>query len=302
MRFMGTSKKPWIIVVLLIVLVAGGLFLYSRSSTPPHIVEHPEYLNFSGNYVIAVPQTYVVDELSLPGQYVLLYSGQQRPGTKLEDAYNAGAISLQPIIDMSDHNSSTFKKYVKETLIPEFKKNVSSDYQLKFSKFDGWDVARITAKKDGKPLRFVYVKNGQNPVAIVAKEESEAFKKIERTITDVETSDLKDDNKSLRQTILNFSKLVKDQKAADLYQQAVPGLKAKINQDQLATGLAGASAYTAGGITIYGTAYTLNPTKYSSVLVFHTNKDIPASTGALSLDKVNGQFKLQGLQLPSAKQ
>src|SRR5438045_3935408 len=102
---MSIKSQPRFLILLLIlvVLVVGGFWLHSRPSKLTHAVDHPEYLNFTGAYAFAVPQTYIVDELSLPGQYVLVYKGQ-RPGAKLEDAYNAGAISLQPITNMPDHN------------------------------------------------------------------------------------------------------------------------------------------------------------------------------------------------------
>lgn len=288
--------------IILALLVAAGIFVYMRGNdNKDNNTIYPVYLNFDGSYVFSVPKDYTVDEQSVPGAQ-LVYTGTISAKT-LEDVYNAGGIAVQAIPDLTDHSGGAFKKYVNDKYLPELKKNLATDdVQTKFGKANGVDNAGITVKKDGKQTRFIFLKGGQHPVAIVAKQEVDAIKNIEKTLLDVEKSDLKDQQDSIKKSIKDTAQLVKDQKAKDLYANASSELKSSTTEEKLTTALKTATPYTEGNIIISGISYT--PNNFSAVLRFiklDKNDQQPA-IGALAFKKVDGQWKLESLTLPTPKQ
>lgn len=277
--------------------------MYFRGNSDDKIAkaQHPEYLNFDGNYVLSVPKSYTVDEQSVLGAQ-LVYTGKIEAKT-LEDVYNASGIAVQPITDITDHSGKAFKKYVNDKYLPELKKNLAvSDTQVKFGKTNGVDNATITVKKDGQQYRFIFLKGGQHPAAVVAKQEVDAIKSIEKTLLDVEKSDLKTEQDSIKKSIKDTAQLVKDQKVKDLYATAASEFKSSTTEEKLTTAFKTATPYTEGNIVISGVSYA--PNEFSGVLRFTKldKKDQQPAIGALSFKKVDGQWKLQALSLPTPKQ
>src|SRR3990167_1418549 len=235
-KLFSLSRKT--LLTIFVLLVAALAVVYFRGNSGDKIAkaEHPEYLNFDGNYVFSVPKNYTVDEQSVPGAQ-LVYTGQIQAKT-LEDVYNANGIAVQPITDLTDKSGKAFKKYVNDNYLPELKKNLSTDdVQVKFGKANSVDNAAITVKKDGQQYRFVFLKGGQHPVAIVAKQEADALKNIERTLVDVEKTDLKTEEGSIKTLIKNTAQQIKDKKAKELYSAASAELKASTTEAELATAL-----------------------------------------------------------------
>lgn len=302
-KLSSLSHKTLLIV--LVLLVSAGVLIYMRGNggigSKTNKVEYPQYYNFAGNYLFSVPKTYSVDEQTIPGAQ-LVYSGQITAKT-LEDVYNAGGISLYGISDLTDHSSKAFKKYINDKYLPELKKNLSTnDIQTKFGKASGADNASITVNKDGKGFRFIYFKGGQHPASVIAKSETDTVKKIDKTLTDVEVSVLKNEADPIKKAVKNIAQLAKDQKASDLYNSSAPELKAKNTQEELTKALQAAAPYTGGNITISGGSY--NPNEFSSAIRFTTlSKDNPQTVfGSMILKKVDGQWKLVSLSLPTPKQ
>lgn len=286
------------LLIILVIIIAVGVLIYTRDNEDKGSKsDYPVYLNFDGNYVFSVPKNYTVDEQSVPGAQ-LVYTGKIEAKT-LEDVYAASGIAVQPITDLTDQTGKAFKKYVNDQYLPEFKKNLSTDdVQVKFGKVGGTDNAAVTAKKDGKQFRFLFLKGGQHPVAVVAKQESAALKDIERTLLDVEKSDLKTEQASIKKLIRDTTQLVKDQKAKDLYSAGSTELKASTTEAELAAALKTATPYTEGNVIISGVSYT--PDSFSTVLrLTKLNKDDQQpAIGALTFKKVDGQWKLELLTLP----
>src|SRR3989344_8645202 len=200
------SRKSLLILAVVVAVLIGGWWGFIRADIKK--LDHPEYLTFSGSYVFSVPKDYVVDEQSVVG-FQLVYTGTVT-GKTLDQVYADNNISLQPITLLEDRGSDTFKKYVNDTFVPGAKKVLSSDVSTTFAKADGWDVARVTVKKDGQQLRFIYLKNGQRPVAVITKEETTAFKTIEQSVSDVEKTDLKDEIAPLKQTVQKTAQRLRD--------------------------------------------------------------------------------------------
>ncbi len=287
-----------VVLVLLIGVGIVGVYVHNHPKKTVQKAEYPEYLNFAGNYVFTVPQNYSVDEQSIPGTQ-LVYSGDLSAKT-LEDVYNKSGISMAAISDLTDHSEKAFKNYVNNNFLPDLKKNTSTnDIKLKFDKTNGWDVARVTVKKDNQQYRFIYLKSGQHPVAIIAKQETDPFKKIEQTVTDVEVSDLKNETDSIKQSVKNNVQLAKDRKAHDLYDGATTELRSKNTEADVAKSLQTAATFTNQNITISGGSY--KPGEFSALLRFTPlNKENPEPAfGSLILKKVDSQWKLEALTLPT---
>lgn len=300
-KLFSLSHKTLLVILILLVGAAAVVYIRGSSSDKIAKAEHPEYLNFDGNYVFSVPKNYTVDEQSIPGAQ-LVYTGTITAKT-VEDVYNAGGIAVQPITDITDHSGKAFKKYVNDKYLPEFKKNLTvNDVQVKFAEANGADNATVTAKKDGQQYRFIFLKGGSHPAAIVAKQETDALKNIERTLVDVEKSDLKDQQDSIRNSIKDTAQEVKDQKAKDLYATASSELKSSTTEEELFNALKTAILYTEGNIVISGVSYT--PNDFSAVLRFTKldKNDQQPAIGSLAFKKIDGQWKLQTLSLPNPKQ
>ncbi len=281
-------------IILLLVLIGGGWLFMKRSAPIPKLAQ-PAYLSFPGNYVFSVPKDMAVDEQSVPGMQ-LVYRGVVT-GKTLEQIYEINNISLQPITLLKDNKPANFKNYINDTFVPGAKKVLSSDVSTTFTKVDGWDVARVTVKKDGKPLRFIYLKNGQHPVAVISKEETEDFKKIEQSIRDVEKTDLKADVAPLKELIQKTAQQIKDKNSKELYEQAAPEFRTINTEDQISKLLALEEIYSQGAIVINGG--TVNGNEFGAVINFGPlNKDFKPASGALYFIKLDGQWKLKGMQLP----
>jgi hypothetical protein len=242
-----------------------------------------------------------VDSQSVDG-VDLVYSASVSAKT-VEDVYNQNGIGILPI-NLSDHSSKAFKGYVNGTYLTDLKKNLStSDIKVKFGKANGTDNAVITVKKDGKQIRFIYVKGGQHPVAVLAKSETDNFKVVEQTIKDVENSDLKTENDGIRKSTQSIFQLAKAQKAQELYTAAAPELRSQTSQDELTQALKSASSFLDQNIVVSGGNYSQG--SFLSVVRFtplNSKDNSQSALGSMTLKKSDGQWKLQALSLPTPKQ
>ncbi len=299
-KITSLSHKTLLIILVAAVAVAAGIYIKDHRSKPVPVAGLAEYLNFGNSYVYKVPKNYSVDAQSVLGAE-LIYSGPITAKT-VQDIYDRGGIGTQAL-DIKDHSSSGFKGYVNGSFLSDLKKNLSTnDVKVKFGKANGSDNAQITVKKDGQQVRFIYLKNGQHPASVIAKTETDVFKVIEQTITDLESSDLKNESDALKQSLQSNIQLVKAQKAPELYSAASPELRSQTSEDQLSTVLKSASSFLNQNITVSGGSYS--QASFSAALRFTPpNQDNPQPTlGAITLKKAEGQWKLQGLSLPTPKQ
>lgn len=294
MRSLRAHSKSWPLVLLLIIILGGSWLIFGRSNIKK--IDYPEYLTFVGSYVFSVPKGYSVDEHAI--QNLQIVSSTKIAGKTIDEVYADNNITLQPVAFLRDKKGDSFKKYVNDTLVPETKQKLSADVTASFTKSEGLDVAVLTAKKDGKPLRFIYLKTGLHPVSIVSKEETDAFKKLEQSITDVEKTDLKNDIAPLKKAVENIAQLLRDKNAAELYKQAAPDLRSKNTQDQITKLLAAEEVYSQGSVTVSGGSYSGG--EFGTVIYFvPLNQDFKPASGALYFKKIDKQWKLKGMQLPN---
>jgi hypothetical protein len=299
-----TSHK--IIFAILILVVASGIVFATRGKDSKNNGQSsqssvtPVYLSFEGNYTFDVPKSHIVDEQSVPGAQ-LVYAGQINAKT-LEDVYTAGGISLHPLSDLTDHSGKAFKDYVNDHYVPELKKNLSSnDVQVNFDKQNGQDVVRIDLKKEGKAFRHIYLKGGEHPAGVIAKQDSSTFRGIEQTLRDVEKSDIKNEVTSIKQAVQSAAQLIKAQKAHDFYVNAAPELRTKNSEAELTSAMKTAKPYSDGNITVSGVSYI--PNEFSAAIRFTKldKNDQQPGYGEMNFKKLDGQWKVQTVSLPTPK-
>lgn len=297
-----TSLSHKALLVILVLLVAVGAVVYFRGNNSDKLTdqpEYPKYVSFAGNYVFSVPKNHAVDEQSVPGAQ-LIYSGTIEAKT-LEDVYNSSGIAAQAIDSLTDHSGGAFKDYVNKTFVDDLKKNISvSDVKIKFGKANGADNARITATKDGKVVRFVYLKGGQHPAQVVAKSETSSVKRIAETIVDVEAGGFNSEVEPIKQTIQTVAQLVKDKKTSELYNAAAPALRQNTSQEDLNRALQTASSFSEGNIVVSGGSYA--PDEFTAAMRFtklNAKPDDQPAIGSMFLRKVDGQWKVELLSLPT---
>lgn len=301
MKHKYTTRRSLLALIVVLVIIVAGTWMLTGSKNQHSVLTYPAYLNYNAKFVFSVPSSFTVDSRALPGIEVV-HKGSLTAKT-YDDLYNAGDITLEPISTMKDQAGKTFKNYVNDTFVPSLKKKYpSSLVKLKFEKVDGWDVARVIVTQAGKSQRFVYLKNGQHPVAIASKEENAAAKTINKSIIDIESSPLKDEITPLKQAFQDNVKLIIDKNSAQLYKQAAPDLRAKSTEAQLAKILQDASAYyTSSGISIYDGIYNGNTKEFNAIANYLPLKTSdPSIPVALYLAKVDGQWKVKGISILAA--
>jgi hypothetical protein len=298
------SPKVWVLVaVALLLAVLGSFWLYPRHAKLAigkiEAYQHPEYVSLGGNYVFTIPKTFNVYDKAVLGVQVL-YKGDMTTKS-LDEVYKLGGVAVRPLTALTDTSASAFKKYVNDAYVPDLKKGLSPDVSVQFFNNNGWDVAQIAVKKNGQPVRFIYLKNGQHPAEVVSKDENDAVKKVEQTLVDVESSDIKSEVGSISQVISVVTIRIRNQQAKELYQEAAPDLRAKISEADLTDAIKASMPYTSqqAPYTVNGVGYDGKLNEFTVVMTFEpTNGDKPAS-GVLYIDKIDGQWKLKNLKLPS---
>lgn len=299
-KFTSLSRKSLLLVLIIIIAVGAGIYVSAHRTKPVATNGLPEYLNFSSSYVFKIPKNYSVDAQSVPGAE-LIYSTPITAKT-VEDVYNQNGMATQAL-NLTDHSSKAFKDYVNGTYLSDLKKNLATnDVSIKFGKANGSDNAKLTVKKNGQQTRFIFLKGGQHPVAVLAKSETDNLKVVEQTMTDVENSDLKTETDGIKKSIQSNVQLAKDQKAQELYAAAAPDLRSQTSQETLTSALKTASSYLDQNIAVSGGSYSQGI--FSASLRFTpSGQDNPQPTlGAITLKKSDGQWKLQALSLPAPKQ
>lgn len=302
MKHKYTKKRRLLTLLIVLVAVVAGTWMLTGSKNQHSVLTYPAYLNYNAKFVFSVPASYTVDSSALPGIEVV-HKGSLTAKT-YDDLYNAGDVTLEPISTIKDQAGKTFKNYVNDTFVPSLKKKYpSSLIKTEYSKVDGWDVARVTVTQAGKAQRFVYLKNGQHPVAIASKEENAAAKTINKSIIDVESSPLKDEITPLKQAFQNTANLIVNKNSTELYKQATPALRTKSTEADLDKIVRSVAAYYAqsGGMSVYDGVYDGKAKTFNAIMNILPTKTGDASIPvAMYLSKGNNQWQLNGISVLTA--
>lgn len=295
------QKKIVTLVVAVAVLVLVTLML-TRTNNQHSKLNYPAYVNSNTKIVFSVPSSYTVNSQALPGVEVV-HSGVLTAKT-YDELYNAGNVTLEPITALKDQSAKSFKNYVNTTFMQSLKKKYpSSLIKTKYSKIDGWDVARVTVTQSGRPQRFVYLKNGKHPIAIVSKTENSTIKTINQSVVDVESSPLSGEITPLKQVFQDTATLIVNKNTTELYRQASAALRAKSTQSDLDKIVQAIAAYYAqsGGMSVYDGVYDGKAKTFNAIMNILPSQPGSASIPvAIYLGKVNNQWQLNGISVLTA--
>lgn len=273
-----------------------------KTSDGQTILAESEYISFAGNFFFAVPSNGKVDEATLPG-VILVHSQDVSSAKNLKDLYDRGSTAIQPLAGIKDKTGSSFKSYIKDKTAPGFKDGLDQDdikaeVSTEFGTRSGRDTAEITATQDGKPIRYMFIFAGNQPVMVVAKDKDDTYKLAAQTINDGERFDGESDLENIKKAILEYSQLAKDKKAEELYGLGTKALQSESSADSIAKGLESSNQFLGRTIAVPGGNYTKD--QFTAQLYFAgPKKEDPPVLGVIMIRKESGTWKLEGLSLPS---
>lgn len=305
----GLSRKLAIILGAAVVLV-GAFFGWQYSQRGPNQEKliktaresYPNdlrYVSFGANYMFAVPQSFNVDESSMPGVQLLISTGlTDLKIENFEQLFDAAIIAVQPIAEIKPNNNGDVSTYVKKTLLPDLKKNLGEDIKVKYSMPGKFRVATITVHKDGKQVRQLHIQGGAHPVMVAAKENSDAYYETISTLIGVEDATAKDELEPIKKLIESSVTLTQQGKIQELYNSGSAEFKEKTNVKDLTSAVNNAKSFLSQSVVAPGG--TIQGNAFSGTLTFNsTDKEEPLALGAVHLAKVDGVWRLNGLSLPT---
>jgi len=301
-----------IAIIVLAILGVGGYFGWQYSQRGPNqeklletartsFPEHARYVSFGANYMFAVPQSFNVDESTMPGVQLLISDGlTDLKIENFEQLFDAAIIAVQPIAEIKPNDNGDVKTYVKETLLPDLKKNLGGDIKVKYSMPGKFRVATITVHKDGKLVRQLHIQGGAHPAMVAAKTNSDVYYETVATLIGVEDATSKAELEPIKKLIEASVTLAQQGKIQELYNSGSAEFKEKTNVKDLTAATNNAKSFlsrnvVAPGGTLLGDAFT-------GTLTFNsTKKEEEPGLGAVHLAKVGGTWLLNGLSLPAPK-
>src|SRR3989344_6421010 len=249
----GKKLWRWLLTVIIVAVVAvGGYFGYQYSQRGPNqeklletartsFPEHARYVSFGANYMFAVSKSFNVDESSMPGVQLLISTGlTDLKIDNFEQLFDAAIIAVQPIAEIKPNKNGDVKTYVKETLLPDLKKNLGGDIKVKYTMPGKFRVATITVRKGGKLVRQLHIQGGAHPFMVAAKENSDAYYETIATLIGVEDAVTKDEFEPIKQLIQSSVTLAQQDKVQELYNSGSAESKGKTSVKEPTTDVASA--------------------------------------------------------------
>lgn len=292
---------PWLIGVLLIVAGFFGGYFINQSALGPKSTEDAVkqnktyYISFD-NYYYEVPKQKTADDQLIPGGQFLYNIGAAIKTNTLDNLFNDGAIAVQALIPLNA-DSGAFERYINEAVKPSAAKVFEGTSEATFTnrKTDQARVAEVTSIKDGAILRRQYIVNLPQSVAVVSKDDSEAFRKIGESIgqASVKFSDYEE----MKLAVLSSSFMLSNRMFEDMYRLAHQGLRDATSVDEL-NRIADRSKEI---FTLEAKVSGVKLDKKGMATTIHyINKDKPTGTqiGSLTFKQEGGIWKLFALNLP----
>lgn len=284
------------IAVVFTAVSAAAVFIFKKDKGLPS--SGSRYISYTGKYVFDVPQNFSVDEKSVADVQLVYPSSQQINANSIDEAYLQGIVSVQAM-NISDSSEKGFKSFI-EGGFSESLKKITPDIKIAYAKKDKLDIAKVTARKDGKIVRFSYFINAKHPVVITGPVESAAVKSIVQTINNIEDSGLNEEQKKMKQAIDDALLFIKAPKAQELYNNSSKELKGTSSVSDIDSALRKASERMKNALTFYGVLYSGNA--FSVGLNFwepSKNQTAPTAFGNLVFIKEDGAWRLQQMVLPT---
>src|SRR3990167_5719006 len=302
---MKLIKNKFNLKLILLALVALGLFFggyITKSSSGSSGAgeqtsqQKKEYYISFDDYYFEVPKQKTADDKLVPGaQFVYNLNTGIRANT-LDDLFNDGAIGVQPLLPLNG-DKQAFEHYLSSVAKPDAANAFSGTADLSFgNRKDGVKAADLVAKKDGQIIRRQYVVNLPQSVAVISKDDSEAFRAIGRSLG--QASAKFSDYEKVKVQVFAEGAMLKNRMFEDIYAGAHEDLKATTSVDELNRIADRSKGILAMDVKISG--IKVNKKEMSAAILFTDAKD-PAKnrTGNMTFHQSVGKWKLITLQLPN---
>lgn len=299
------SKKSLLLIIVVLILAAGvGYVLWHNNRNQPSSQSAKpnatKYVSLDGGYLFSIPAKYVVDETANQGVAVVYSQDITTPPSakNLDELYSSGVVTVQPAKQLKNSDAKTFKDYVSSTIAADLRKKLNSGSDVKFLKKGNIEAAQVSAiLNSGTILRVTYVLNLPQPVMVVAKEESDAFKIVGSSLEDLNKTNLKPDIDQAAQAAKTVADMLHRQDTSGIKGKGTTEFNKNVTKDQLAANLSSSASFLDRSITVVGGTY--DSKVFLAQLAFEPKtKDEAPVGGVLSLSKQDKNWKLDGFQLP----
>ncbi len=292
---------------LVFLLIAAGLFFggyffrQSADSSQPAqqtIDQKTNYYISFDDYYYEVPKPKTADDRLIAGGQFLYNIGQALKTNTLDDLFNGGAIAVQALIPLSG-DTGAFERYINESVKPSAQKAFNGTAEVSFSNRKGDDVrvAEITSKKDGAVVRRQYIINLPQSVAVISKDDGEAFRKIGESIRQASTKF--SDYEAMKLQALSQSFMLSNRMFEDMYRLAHEDFRGATSVDEMNR----AADKSKDLFTLEAKVSGVKLSKEEmAVTILYIDRDKPANnkTASLTFRQQTGEWKLYILQLPGS--
>lgn len=234
----SSSKSPlrWALyAAIAVVFAAGGYFAHQFMNRSTAVGQEGRkdknyYVSFDDYYYEIPKQKAVDDRLVLGGQFLYNFGLAVKANT-LDDIFNDGAIAVQALIPLNG-DKQAFERYL-NALKPSAASAFGGTADLTFATRDSDNVrtAELISKKDGKVVRRQFMLNLPQAVAVIANDDSEAFKAIGQSMG--QASVKFSDYSQMRLEVLAHSFMLKNQMFDDILRLAHEELRGATSVEEL---------------------------------------------------------------------
>ncbi len=295
------SRKIYLLIfILVIVVMAGVAWQNSNAKHTKGARVEAKYISLGGGYIFSIPAKYAVNETANPGVAVVYSQDITTPPSakNLDELYSSGVVTVQPVKQLKNSDAKTFKDYVTNTAAADLQKKLNSGSDIKFLKKGDVEAAEVSAiLNSGTVLRAAYVLDLPQPVMVVAKEKSDAFKIVSSNLEDLHKTNLKSDITLAAQAAKTVADMLRRQDASGIKGKGTSDFNKNVSKDQLVANLSSSASFLNRSITVVGGSYNGQDFILQLALEPKTKDELPAS-GVLSLSKQGQNWKLNGFQLP----
>lgn len=290
----------------LAVLIAVGLFLggyfFNQSTHPSRptaetINQKKDYYISFDDYYYEVPKPKTVNDRLIPGGQFLYNIGVAVKTNTLEDIFNDGAIAVQALIPLGG-DTGAFERYINESVKPSAASAFKGTAEVTFStrQRDGVRTSDVISKKDGVIVRRQYIINLPQSVTIIAKDDSEAFRKIGDS-ADLASAKFSDFNK-IKLLVMSQSFMLSNRMFDQMYQLAHDDLRNATSVEELNRLADKSKDIFTMEAKVPGVE--LNNNEMTATIYFvDASKPANNKTASFTFRSVNNTWKLFGLKLPN---
>lgn len=292
----------WLVFLVIAVgLFFGGYFLRqsadSSQLTRQTIDQKKSYYISFDDYFYEIPKQKTVDDRLVPGGQFLYNIGVAIKTNTLDDIFNSGAIAVQALIPLNG-DSQAFERYINESVKPSAASAFKGTPEVTFDnrKSNKTRIAEVVSKKDGSVIRRQYIVNLPQSVAIISKDDGEAYRKIGESVG--QASVTFSDYEEMKLAVLSSSFMLSNRMFEDMYRLAHDDLRGATSVDEM-NRIADRSKDI---FTLQAKVSGVKLTKDEMTATIHyidLAKPSNNKTGTLIFRLSTGEWKLFTLQLPS---